>query len=540
MVNVEHALLRGEGAGLPAASPLRHRPRPWIGQWRRRPHAARLPVNPPQPLLAGDGERGRAMLHGQITLAGSTIVAAPANLFRITAAPHAWHEAVITLGWLQDLAAAPQDLSRLTARSLVSAWSRQAMRGLPVRKAARALIELSIHSGFLLDSAGEEFSAEFSAIIGRLARRMEPSVIEDAETAVLKGTALASAAVTFRFAKSTRDAALVQVSRSIDKIVLPDGGHMSRCPARLVQLALDLIPLQRALRLMHLAVPAPLNAALERLLPMLRLLSHGDGALAALQDGANASRAAVQAVLAADTSCGRPLALAPYAGFGRLAYDDGTLLMDTGTAGPCSSALAFEFSQGNQRLIVSCGRPSSSRHPWHAALSSAAAHSTWDMDRAFASLAPAVVAETISSPQGGLLRASLQARGWRRRALHQRSLFLAASGADLRGEDHVSVEGENAGICCLRFHLHPLVLVERASHPNCVSLGVAGDKAWMFSQAGGTITIEDSIYCDAGGKPQPSRQIVIRSARAGGLDVQWALRRMARTLAAEKQLPAAG
>jgi len=528
MANIDHTRLHlDDGIGLPAQlGTQRLRGVLAGGWWQQSRYAARLPVHPPQPLVRGDAERGRAMLRGQFTLSGSTAASAPANLFSIDPPSEQWREALLTLAWLQDLAATPLQLAGLTARAALVVWQQQTMNRLSPRQAARALINLSAQADFLLRGAGGEFQATFFQIISKLCRRTEPGFIEGAETALLKGVALSHAAVAFQFPKSTRESTLTQVTKSLDKVVLPDGGHVSRSPSQLVQLALDLVPLQHALRASHLAVPAALNAALERLLPMLRLLLHGDGGLAAFHDGGLASRGDVQAVLAADASCGRPLALAPYAGFGRLAYHDGRLIMDTGSGGACGSTLACEFSDAGQRLIVSCGRPAEIRHAWHRALATPAAHSSWDMSGDLACLAPSLKSETVSSPQGGLLRASLLARGWRRKATHQRSVFLAASGDDLRGEDRVRIEGRVPQSCCLRFHLHPLLAAEPAPHPNCVSLALPDGRSWMFSQAGGSIAIEDSVYCDAGGSPQPSLQIVVRSAQADGLDVRWSLRRM--------------
>jgi uncharacterized heparinase superfamily protein len=89
----------------------------------------------------------------------------------------------------------------------------------------------------------------------------------------------------------------------------------------------------------------------------------------------------------------------------------------------------------------------------------------------------------------------------------------------------VRLEGAGPQQCCLRFHLHPAVDVAPLAHPNCLSLRLPQGDIWIFSQAGGTIAVEDSIYCKDGGEPGPSRQIVVRSAAASGLDVHWSIRR---------------
>ncbi len=484
---------------------------------------------PPRPLLDGDAERGRELLHGKFIFAGASLSTAPGQVFTLRPASPEWRTTLVTLGWMRDLAATGQELARLTARGMVLGWQQHAMPMLSTVEAARALITLSEHAAFLSTPDLPKFSERLAGIVSRLARRMASRWPADAEARLLKAMALVYAAVAFRFAPSAREAATARLAAALDDVILSDGGHVSRKPAQLVALALEIIPLREAMRLSHTAVPAALNAAIERMLPMVRLLCHGDGGVTGLQGGASLHAEAVSAILGADSSCGRPLSLAPHAGFGRLAYRQAVLIMDTGHGGPCHSPLAFEFSDGPQRIIVSCGRPQSAGRTWLSALSCSAAHSTWHMDEGLAQLRPKITAETISSPQGGLLRTCHTAAPKRDGARHERSLFLAATGQDLRGEDHVSLDGKPRGECLLRFHLHPAVTVEQAPHPNCVALTLPGDVRWSFSQAGGHMTIEDSLYFDGSTSPRPTRQIVVRSTQQGGLDVNWSLRRASST-----------
>lgn len=516
-------------AGLPAAAAPSGWPavaRRLFGLGRADPYAPAGVGKPPRMMLAGDVGLGRAMLRGEFNLAGTAVLAGNSGIFRNEPPSAEWREALLELRWLPHLFATKLELARITARALLLQWQALAMPDLSQRQSAHALIELAAHAEFLAGGVMAEFGHGLSSIIRTLARRMQRGWPAEPETALLKSVALAHACLAFRLPQATRDAALATIARVLDKVVLPDGGHVSRSPASLVQLARQLVPLREALHQQHLAVPQPLNAALERLLPMLRLLCHGDDALAGLQDGSTVCRESLTAVLAADSSRGRPLVLAAHAGFGRLAYQDGALIMDVGQGGPCNSPLAFEFSDGAQRIIVSCGRPVAISHPWHKALSAAAAHSCWDMLGSFQPLRPSNSAESISSPQGGLLRASIQVADRHRRASHARSLFLASSGHDLRGEDHVVMGGAREGECLLRFHLHPAIRVEPAPHPNCLQLSLPGGASWMFSQAGANLTVEDSVYFEASNTPQSSRQIVVRGTQAGGLDVQWSLRRM--------------
>lgn len=531
MADFEHALRPPVLAGEPAAAALSGWPaaaRRLFGFGRADPFAPAGIGKPPRLMLPGDASIGRAILRGEFSLAGATVTAGTGGIFRSAAPSEDWREALVELRWLPHLHATQLELARITARALLLQWQSAVMPGLSQRQSAMALIELAAHAEFLAGGVMAEFGRSFSSIVSVLSRRMQRGWPSEPATVLLKAVALAHACLAFRLPQATRDSALACVARVIDKVILPDGGHASRSPAGLVGLARQLIPLREALHQQHIAVPQPLNAALERLLPMLRLLCHGDDALAGFQDGSTVCRDSLRSVLSADSSRGRPLVLASQAGFGRLAYQGGALIMDVAQGGACRSALAFEFSHAAQRIIVSCGRPMAASHPWREALAAAAAHSCWDMPGSFQALRPSTSAESISSPQGGLLRARMQVADGRRRASHSRSLFLASTGQDLRGEDNIVVDGARAGECLLRFHLHPAVRPEPAPHPNCISLSLPDGAVWMFSQAGASMALEDSVYFETSLKPQASRQIVLQGPKVGGLDVQWSLRRVPR------------
>ncbi len=62
--------------------------------------------------------------------------------------------------------------------------------------------------------------------------------------------------------------------------IYPDGGHISRNADTLIRLLLDLLPLRQAYAARAVPPPPELLNAIDRMVPMLRLLRHGDGALA--------------------------------------------------------------------------------------------------------------------------------------------------------------------------------------------------------------------------------------------------------------------
>ena len=96
---------------------------------------------------------------------------------------------------------------------------------------------------------------------------------------------------------------------------------------------------------------------IERMLPMLRFFSHGDDGLAVIQGVADPSVREMRAVFGQDTTLGRPVSLAAYSGFSRMAHGGTAVITDFGPDAACLGPLAFEFSDGPSRIVVNCGYP---------------------------------------------------------------------------------------------------------------------------------------------------------------------------------------
>ena len=234
-------------------------------------------------LAPGSSDQGLALMQGHFTFAGQRVTSAPGRIFDCEPPSLAWREALYRLDWLQDLVATDQQLARLTARNLLKAWHSKVLPHLPAPLAARALINLSHAAPFIVEHASADFCSAFAHGIGLLCRKMASRWPKSATSSLDCAVALVTATTAFKISPKVRDLAHARLAKALDLIILPDGGHQSRNGGRLVDLALDLVPLRNSLEAAHRVVPPALNAGLERLLPMLRLLSMGDGGLTGLQ-----------------------------------------------------------------------------------------------------------------------------------------------------------------------------------------------------------------------------------------------------------------
>ncbi|MGH6821349.1 MAG: heparinase II/III domain-containing protein, partial [Methylocella sp.] len=332
--------------------------------------------------------------------------------------------------------------------------------------------------------------------------------------------ALLSAGLAFRGGGSLRNEALARTAALISEVILPDGGAMDRSPKTLIDLLADLLPLRAAMEASRIAIPQGLNAAIERALPMLRMLCHGDQGLAVFHGVEQTRAEMVRAIFEQDEVRGQPLSQAPHSGYCRMEEGHSAVIVDCGAASICDSPLAFEFSDGPQRIAGSCGVPANASPDWLAAARSSAAHSTlqWDGTENGSRAA----AELVSSSEGSLVKARNECSEF----THARELFLASSGHDFRGEDRL--EGLNAPAdFVIRFHLSPSIKAS-ANRKGEAMLLLPSKDAWQFSVRGGAMALEESIYLAAPTGPRRCQQIVIRGNTEAGPKINWAFRKLER------------
>lgn len=467
----------------------------------------------PLPYLdRGRSELAQDLYRGHFAFAGHGLDCSPNDVFRVSAPSPAWAAELTGFAWLAHLEAAGFALYRSFARAMVLTWAGHG-KNRDRHSDCTRLMSFARHAGYLLTGASAEFETRFLAIASREARRLQGRRAQSERERLGQSAALLSAALAFRGGEALRAQAFNGLATAVQASILRDGGPASRNPQDLLVLLLDVIPLRDMLVSQRLAIPPPLGACIDRALPMLRMLCHGDGGLALFQGADATCKTAVCAVLEHDSVAGQPLVHAPHSGYCRLAQGSAAVIADCGPASACNSALAFEFSDGPHRIVGNCGMPRHAKAVWREAAQSPAAHST--LDQAGASGVPE--AEVTVSPQGMLLAA--------RCLHHERDLYLAASGQDFRGEERIV--SFTSGFV-LRFHLHPSVRAWQDRKGANILLMLPNHAAWKFTARGGRVSLEGSLLLATGAGPQGCRQIVIRGEPQEASRVNWAFKKLDR------------
>lgn len=527
-------------------------------RWRFAPSGVDKLLLAPQDIRTSDPTIANDIYGGRFSLAGHMVMVERGSPFQADTATPPWREALHGFAWLRHLRASNSVLARSQARALVDDWITSAGRWRadswdPAVTARRVISWLS-HSPLLLDGADRNYYRRFVRSLVRQVRylRKAAALTPDGRPRLTAVIALNYAGLCIETAGRMQRHAAHWLDQELSRQILPDGGHLGRNPADILELLLDLLPLRQTFAARDVAPPHALLTAIDRMMPMLRFFRHGDGSFA-LFNGMGASEAdAIATVLAYDDAFGKPLANASYSGYQRAAGGAASLIMDTGIPPPFAltgsahaGCLAFEFTPGRHRLIVNCGHPPFVGRAWARAARTSAAHSTAVLAdtsscRVLADgrLARLVGELIVAGPEhvhverdaaDGAMQIRASHDGYRRAfgIVCERTLELAADGSCLLGRDAFNAAPRHAGTpFAIRFHLHPEVRTGRADSGRHILLMLPNRETWAFEADGGEIIVEESVYLPEPDGPRRSEQIVVRGSTADTPQLGWSLRRM--------------
>ena len=426
---------------------------------------------------------------------------------------------------------------------------------------SRRIVSWLSQSTLILQDADARFYRRFLRSLTRQVRNLRHTA-GDARRGVARMQAiiaLSYAALCIagqaRHIKSTTE----RLQYELDRQILPDGGHVSRDPGAIVEILLELLPLQQAFAARNIAPPRALLNAIDRMMPMLRFFRHSEGTFAHFNGMGATPADLLLTLLAYDETRGAPVSNAPYSAYQRLEAHGGVVIADTGRAPPIemsldahAGCLSFEFSSPKHSLIVvNCGMPATGRENWRQLTRATAAHSTVTFNDTssarFVELptfrrvlggspllgGPKAVSVTREDrPDAVTLRAAHDGYADRFGIVHERMLMLAADGARLDGEDVFLDAGGGAQVrnvqdeFAVRFHLHPAVKATRLTDGHGVMLMMPNKEVWTFSAHEDRAELEDSVYLAGSEGPRRTTQIVIHGHARTASRVQWSLQQV--------------
>ncbi len=438
--------------------------------------------------------------------------------------------------WLADIQASDLNTSVVIAQELTEKWM-EAHRDWNPESWRLEVLSARIcnwipAAHFVLAGADPDFSHGFTGALARHITHLKTAIRLGeplpAGFTAQKALIYCGMALTNQTALKTKGLNLLK--RAIELELFSDGGHTSRNPSTQLTGLRNLLDVRAILQASPQGVPVWIDNAIVKMTPVARAVVMGDGLLANFNGTEPIAASDISRVLGLTHPNVRALNDAPDVGFQRLAARRTVVLMDSGIKEQevddsleSAGTLSFEMAVGKQRLIVNCGQNEIARTALRRALRGTSAHSTLE------------IAETNSSEistYGDLGPRRAWRSEYNRREVeknilveaahngyqtpfgltHKRSLYLAASGLELRGEDEI--QGTSEQPVCLRFHLHPSVHASLTGSGDSVLLKFGKSAGWRFRSSISDIRLEPSLYLENADQRQTT-QIVLNHHHSG-------------------------
>ena len=511
----------------------------------------------PRDHVSGDRQRGTALLAGRFAVGSEGLALADLDFARVgTAGPLAAQ--LQGFSWLRDLAAAAsrENGARL-AEAVVGRWL--LAHGTKVDDAwapelwGERILFWTAYAPYILSSSDSGYRSALLNTLARGSRHLEANA-EKATSglgriAAWSGVVTAGLLLQGGMPRVARGEA--GLARALAAAQFDDGGLVSRSPFEQM-LLVDRLGLLRSCYLAAKeTIPEGIEAAAAAALAALHGVTLGDGALSSWQSCNPGEASRLTALIEGCGLRARPLRNARGWGYQRMSALGTILILDAAPPPPakvathaCASTLAFELSDGPQRLVVNCGGPGPlptdlpdelveglRTTAAHSALVLADTNSTAIL--ADGSLGKGVEDVAIDrSEDNDASRLEASHDGYVRSfgLVHKRSVMLGNDGKELRGADQLVPMArkkirESAGYA-VGCHLAPGVEGTATADGMGAILRSKGAPPWNFRCRGGQLTSEESLWIDGHGQPQKSSQLVIvGEVSALGGEIGWQFRR---------------
>ena len=511
----------------------------------------------PRDHVTGDRQRGEALIGGRFT-SGSAALSLKDLDFAAVGTRGPLAARFQGFSWLRDLAAAAsREKGARLAEAIVGRWL--LAHGTKVDDAwapqlwGERILYWMAYAPYILSSSDAGYRSALLNTLARGARHVEGSADKAAagldRVTAWCGVVAAGLLVQGGVPRLARGEA--GLARALATAQFDDGGLISRSPFEQTLLVDRLGLLRACYQAAKQTIPDGIDGAGQAALAALHGVTMGDGSLSSWQ-GCNAGLAGRLTALI--EGCGlraRPLRQARGWGYQRMSALGTIVVVDAAPPPPqkvagrgSASTLAFELSDGGQRLVVNCGGPgplpSDLSGDLVEGLRSTAAHSTLVLADtnstnilADGSLGKGVEDVTIDRTEDNdASRLEASHDGYVRTfgLVHKRSLMLGNDGKELRGADQLTPKGRKrireSAAYAVRFHLAPGVEATITADGMGAILRSKGAPPWNFRCRGGNLVGEESLWIDGRGRPLPTTQLVIvGEVSALGGEIGWQFRR---------------
>jgi uncharacterized heparinase superfamily protein len=494
-----------------------------------------------------DPESVRDMMAGRYLLASKLIDTGGVSPFGMEVDHDDWLQNLHGFSWLRHFRDVRDEGERRFARTLVLDWIGREGKfnhdtWAPALCAQRVLNWLR-HYNLIIEGAGPDQTAAIGRALGSQIQslRLRARLSAEPTDALFASIALAGAAL----CSGASEDDLAERVRRLEKLLSihldADGLYRNRSAKTQLQLLVELTTVKLGLMHANPALAQDLLPIIERMHKALDALTSGTGEPAYFNGCGQLPHDVLISVQSQTNARQRESGI--FSGYGLLLAGDGTVIADGGAVPPPAyageahaGALAFEFSQGRELVVGSCGPAPAELAGSRLLFRKGAAHSAPTIEDKSA----ARIAE--KGPLAGRLLArgapgtininvadktlALATNGFQRRfgVILERRLTLMSEGKTLVGQDKITLANSKAspgGTCVIRFHLAPGSAIYAGQNQDIVHVRLASNKVWTFLWEGARMHEEDSVRQSAHFGFHRTRQIVLEAPVEDGHEIAW-------------------
>lgn len=531
----------------------------------------------PSDLHIADPASAIEMMQGQFNFAGrvASLDGSSSSPFVLRPPGLAWERELHGFAWLRHLNAGGGPEARNFAVFLTEDWIKRAPPKSDVAwepaVLGRRMVSWITHAPLLLEGATQSSYDRITDSLGEQLVELS-SRWRECGNDLHRLQSLVSL-VTAMLCIARHDAELQEASRMLGEElraqVFPDGGHLSRNPAVLIDLLLDLLPLRECFKVRNTPAPPELETSTAGMMRMLHLLRLGDGNLARFNGMGETPPEELSTVLAYDqipvseAEAPSPPKLARHSKYARLQAGTTVIAIDAGgppawdVAGQAhAGCLSFEMSSGDMPLLVNGGAPELAFDDWLMEARATASHNTLCVDGTSSSrmiesptledlaggrplrYPDSVEAGVAEDEAGQVFEGRHDGYARHRGLLHGRKIRLSEDGRRVSGLDRLSSRQSVLRLAkdapfAVHFHLHPSIVCDPVEASDgmqpgrSVLLTLSNGERWCFRSEDLPLSVEASRHYASFRGPLASLQIVLRGATFGESTVRWSLERVA-------------
>ncbi|MEM7776929.1 MAG: heparinase II/III family protein [Pseudomonadota bacterium] len=513
-------------------------------------------IHPGDPSFFTQAKQGLVTLSGQTAnLCAGGLFDNPPNGSEFLAAAHGFI-------WLKDLRASEAGEADDLMRQWTIDWLGGADRSDPIARnpkvMTRRILSWLSHADILLqdvdadvyDAFMDRLISDLTDLAGRWRKIADPGDrVQTLITLLAGGAALSSCHLIADTVRPSAESAFAELIRA-------DGSHVTRNPALLVDILLDVLPIASACEALGSPLPETISDRSQNALQHIREMRHPDGSLARFNGVGSTPRAELgRLVLVGCTTENQHDAVSIHGDYLRFDAADTTMIADIGPCPPIEHAanahagcLSFELSSTSKPVIVNLGAPPLASTPdvLVARARATASHSTLALGgRSSARLQRSdsmaqliggqpihgikeVHHEVSEKPDELHLVASHNGYEPVFGVRHTRELTLSRDGKTLTGKDLITSANRTMRFAsdipfAIHFHVFPRNTCTREAHADAAVITLPDGEIWRLSCTDAQLCLEESVYfADTTGQTR-CQQIVLRGASFGETTVAWQL-----------------